>query len=104
MKLPRVRLNTLILSIVIVALSLTLVIERDRASRREALLRKWLQQMAVEVRDATNREVKIREDIVLGLLKSNRSKDDPEVRAAVAEMEKTRAKFRGSVDQLRSLP
>jgi hypothetical protein len=94
----------LILSVVILALSLTLVIERDRASRREAVLRKRLQQMAIEIRDATLREVDIREDTVLRLLRSNRSKDDPEVRAAAAEMEKTRAKFRGSVDQLRSLP
>jgi hypothetical protein len=103
MKLPQVRISTLILSIAIVALLLTIVVQRDMASRREALLRGRLKQMAIDVRDATNREVKIREDIVLGLLQANRSKTDPEVEAAIAEMQKTQAEFIRRVDQLKSL-
>jgi hypothetical protein len=40
MKLPRVRIGTLMLWVVIAALSVALVVQNDRAAKREAALRR----------------------------------------------------------------
>ena len=106
MKLPQVRINTATVLIAIAALSLTVAIQAiqsDKACRREAVLRGRLKQMAVDVRDATNPEVKIRDGIVLGLFGAKRSKTDPEVVVAMADLLKARTAFNARVDQLKSL-
>lgn len=108
MKVPQVRISTLILLIAIIALSMALAIQRASASRREAVLQRRLKEitkeMAVEVRDALGWKVRLKEEIVMEFHLRNRSNSEPEVRAAIAEMKKAQAELRASMVRLRSLP
>lgn len=59
--------------------------------------------MAVDDRDRKNQEVRVREATLVPLLEAGRSKDDPDVKAAITEAQKAQHEFRASVARLKSL-
>lgn len=58
--------------------------------------------MAVDDRDRRNQDVQAREAALVRLLEAGRSKDDPEVKAAITETQKAQHEFGASVARLKS--
>jgi hypothetical protein len=99
----RFRLSTLVLVIVIIALGLALVIQYDRAQRREAFLSAQLKHTLMQWRDSLGKELRAAESEYLALMQG-RPQDSARRDELQARIVKTRAEFNAVVDRLKAQP
>lgn len=111
MPIPRMTTRTLLAVTVVAALSLALLIQRERSSRREAELRTDYEQRLtaslLELRDLRTRELVRLEENYLSLFEMSnafpsRPATDPKFAAAKAELEKARADLQDVLAQLKA--